>query len=119
VNNYVLLNEDDIVVNIASMPKEPVGEEIIEFLLKQNSAVRCLKIKNYLDDEVSQVPVIDVRGELTVGSKLIDDTFISPRPSPDHILDASNQFWVLPYSMQETEEIYQDPVLDHEINFWE
>jgi hypothetical protein len=120
-NTYVLINDENRVVNIVAMPKEPVDFELLQPIMRQNGAATALKI---ITDE-SRSNIVDnitLKGTLAIGATLLDNgTFLEDRPSEQHILDPTNSYWTLPFSMQEFEEVNDEnlTVLDHESNYWE
>lgn len=118
-NLYVMLDDNDVVLNILILHEEPVSEETLQALMKQNNAIKALRLEN---GEVSEnsATTIDPYNAPSIGSSLIGDTFVPPKPddSQNWILNATNTQWVLPYS-ELVFEPETDLVTSLELNYWD
>lgn len=117
-NIYIFMDLNKTIKNIVLMPKEPVPYDLYLSTKEQNNSNYCVRVDN--GEQASDfVETIIPRGTISIGSTLSDEgAFIEPKPGPEYILDSTNSFWVLPFSMKEFDES-GDSVFDHEKNYWE
>lgn len=92
-NNYIFIDADNRVVNVALMSLEPVPQGLLDLLLTQNGAVRALRF----DDGagcVNSCETIPYVNNPDIGTKFINGKFIADKPGENYILDISETFWV-------------------------
>lgn len=118
-NIYILLDENDIVLNVINMPEEPVYPYMYESIKKSNNAHKVLKIFDGTESSNDSIAIVP-KNTPSVGHTYLENKqiFLPQKPSEDHILDQTNTTWVLPFT-KKTYDNSENLILNNELNYWD
>jgi hypothetical protein len=104
LNNYIFLDENNLIIDVLVFDEETCTGEVIELIKQTINASYVIRSDNGLNS-LTSVPTVKYFGSAVIGYTWDGvDTFLPPKPGDEYILNFDRTLWVKPPTINTGEE---------------